>query len=52
MEIVCVIKMCSAHYQSLREYRVVFVVLQRSFLQLRSSLSHKRSHLVDNKFGV
>lgn len=49
---VWVIEILACFYYSLRKYRVVFVVLLGSFLQLRSSLSHKRSHLVDNKFGV
>lgn len=36
----------------LRENRIVLVVLLGFFLQLRSTLCHKRGHLVDNESGV
>lgn len=37
---------------NLRENRIVLVVLLGLSLQLRSSLRHKRGHLVDNESGV
>lgn len=41
------------HYPlNVRENRIVLVVLLGFSLQLRSSLCHKRGHLVDNKSGV
>lgn len=40
------------HPLNLHENRIVLVVLLGFPLQLRSSLRHKRSHLVDNESGV